>query len=67
MKFAKRLLKKLGIDLDQEYRCIKCKKPMSTKEKRCPHCRAWNDCCSIDPELLHPTKKKMNKEKISND
>jgi hypothetical protein len=48
----KNLLKKLGIDLDNEYRCIKCKKPMSAKIKRCPHCEAWNDCCSIDPRLL---------------
>ena len=48
----KKLLKKLGIDLDQEYKCIKCKKPMSAKIKRCPNCEAWNDCCSIDPRLL---------------
>ena len=48
----KKFLKKLGIDLDKEYLCIKCKKPMDPKKKRCPHCDAWNDCCSIDPKLL---------------
>ncbi|MBR9691969.1 hypothetical protein GOV06_04225 [Candidatus Woesearchaeota archaeon] len=48
----KNFLKKLGIDLDNKYCCISCKKPMSTEIKRCPHCEAWNDCCSIDPRLL---------------
>jgi len=48
----KDLLKKLGIDLDQKHCCVKCKKPIHVEEKRCPHCEAWNDCCSIDPRLL---------------
>ena len=48
----KSFLKNIGIDLDNEYRCIKCTKPMPVDEKRCPHCEAWNDCCSIDPRLL---------------
>ncbi len=48
----KKLLTRLGINLDNEYCCIKCKKPISTKQKRCPHCETWNDCCSIDPRLL---------------
>ncbi len=52
----KSLLKKVGIDMDKEYLCIKCKKPMPVNKKRCPHCRAWNDCCSIDPELLKKKK-----------
>ena len=48
----KNLMKKLGIDTEQDYCCIKCNKPMPTEEKRCPHCSFWNDCCSLDPELL---------------
>lgn len=53
----KDLLKKIGIDTEKEHTCIKCHKPISEHEKRCPHCRAWNDCCSIDPELLKQPKK----------
>ena len=57
MSMIKKILKKFGIDTDKEYLCIKCKQPMPHDEKRCPNCRAWNDCCSIDPELLNPPKK----------
>ncbi|MEE9525669.1 MAG: hypothetical protein V3V78_03640 [Candidatus Woesearchaeota archaeon] len=50
--FPKKILKFLGINPDNDYCCIGCKKPMSTKIKRCPSCEVWNDCCSIDPRLL---------------
>jgi len=52
MNIIKKIFRKIGIDLNQKYRCIKCKKPISTEQKRCPYCEAWNDCCSIDPRLL---------------
>ncbi|MBD3249843.1 hypothetical protein GF336_07385 [Candidatus Woesearchaeota archaeon] len=48
----KKILKKLGIDTEKEYCCIRCRKPMPAEKKRCPRCEAWNDCCSIDPRLL---------------
>lgn len=48
----KNILKKIGIDAEKKYVCIKCNKEMPADKKRCPHCQAWNDCCSIDPRLL---------------
>jgi len=58
----KKLLKKLGIDLDKKNTCIKCKKLIPADKKRCPFCEAWNDCCSIDPKLLGKTDEDFEKE-----
>jgi len=57
------LLKKLGIDTEKEHTCVKCKKPISVHDKICPHCDAWNDCCSPDPRIYEKYMTKSKKKK----
>jgi len=59
----KNLLKKIGIDLDKKCICKKCKKEIHEKDKRCPYCNAWNDCCSPDPVKMAAARKRVAERK----
>ncbi len=59
----KKLLKKVGIDLDKKVICSKCGKEINEKDKRCPYCNAWNDCCSPDPLKMEEARKRVEARK----
>lgn len=52
MGFLKNLGKKLGMEHKEKVNCVKCRREISAHDKICPHCDAWNDCCSVDPRTL---------------